>query len=123
MKRSRINPVSKRDDRTMERKLDAMWQTYIIRHHPKCSKCGKPATVAHHVIGRDNKVFRHHPDNGIAFCEKHHGWAHAKPRLLLKGLSAWDHPSMQLWARRFELMDVSMPYRELMTFRMKELKP
>lgn len=122
MKRSRINPISKRDDRTMERKLDALWQKAVIaRAKGRCEgpHCRSPATVAHHIVGRDNKVTRHNIDNGMAYCQKCHDWAHREPRVhqaIIHILFTYRH---MVWLKRHQLLTV--PYHVWMEERMKVL--
>lgn len=81
--------------------------------------CGKPATVAHHIVGRDNKRTRHMMNNGIAFCQKCHDWAHAKPRAFLALLHFLYPLRLSVWTSRHYLLTV--PYRMWMEERMKEL--
>lgn len=63
-----------------DRGYDARWQRIrakFLRDNPYCEKCGKPATVAHHIIRRRNGG-PDSPRNLMALCASCHSRLHAK---------------------------------------------
>jgi len=122
MKRTRIRPISKRDDRTLEMKADRLWSARILaENHGRCWKCNrKPATDPHHVIGRANKRLRHDRNNGIGLCRFHHDWAHAKP----EEFRVWireARPAMYEYLKMMRYVLLTTPYHVWLEERIEEL--
>ena len=61
-------------ERKERNKKDKEWAIQVKnRFNNKCAVCGEPKRLnAHHIIPRENKLFRWDLDNGIALCPKHH---------------------------------------------------
>ena len=82
MKRNREKKPKKSK---LERQREDCHSTYwckkcdaIISEHFRgrpCIVCGtRVGTAGHHLIGRDNKLFRHDLNNLVALCPLHHIW-------------------------------------------------
>lgn len=77
MKRSRVNPVSKkrrnRDKDYAERRTQ-VWE----RNEGRCERCAAPMTDIHHIAGRGG-ADPHALTNLAGFCRACHEWVHANP--------------------------------------------
>lgn len=62
--------MSKRKD--LENELDRLWAAMIKKRDPKCVKCGREATEAHHIFGRSSLSTRWLMSNGIGLCHLCH---------------------------------------------------
>ena len=63
-----------------ERGYDSRWREIrdrFLADHPQCARCGKPATVAHHVV-RKRASGSDDPSNLLALCASCHSSLHAK---------------------------------------------
>ena len=63
-----------------ERGYDARWREIrdrFLAEHPLCEKCGKAATVAHHIVRR-REGGKDTPHNLMALCGSCHSRLHAK---------------------------------------------
>jgi len=64
----------KKQLKKLQNKLDKEWAIRVkILYDNKCAVCGETKMLnAHHIIPREDKLFRHDTRNGIALCPKHH---------------------------------------------------
>ena len=71
-KKKRIN--QKKLQKRLQNKRDKEWAIAVKEAYlNKCAICGKKELInAHHIIPRENRMFRWEIDNGIALCPKHH---------------------------------------------------
>lgn len=60
--------MAKRSVKSVSKSLDSLWSKIVRKRDPKCCKCGKPTTEAHHIFGRRAMATRWELDNGLGLC-------------------------------------------------------
>ena len=102
--RQGLRKVSKSPRRRQELRADETWARAIIdRAGNRCEKCGRIGTQAAHIVGKRNKVLRHHHLNGVALCPLCHDWAdNQDPAAFREWLYLNRHERWCLIAGRFE---------------------
>ena len=83
--------------RRIEAEVDRLFQeAVILMFKGNCigysKRCTKQATVAHHLIPRNNKMFRHMLGNGVAGCQTCHDEMHRDKQAFLNWLKQHWYP-------------------------------
>lgn len=69
-----------KEARRLRNKKDKEWREAVKkRDNDKCvinDNCSTGFIQAHHIIPRENKIFRHDVDNGVCLCPRHHKYSY-----------------------------------------------
>ena len=81
---------------------DQLWSRAIRDDwNNRCAVCGRDVTEAHHLIPRQNELFRYDLMNGIALCTQHHKFdGDIAPHQNAAGWMKWlwmIHPERAAW--------------------------
>jgi len=71
--------AKKPSKKTLRRKADTLFSKITRKKHPKCQRCGKPATQIHHIYSRRHLTIRYDEDNVISCCSSCHFFVHQNP--------------------------------------------